>query len=130
VNDEPTEVPMEIAMSDDAGFSGCISELMLRAGIPSIRFAWPQEALEVTRDCMPDVVVFRMPGSHLTSGWSYYEKVLSASALALAEHGVGTPATSPSTDQLPLSDVQIAQISAQLDSGRRRWIAPPETCGT
>src|SRR5215212_677807 len=62
-----------LIVTDDPGCSGQISELMLRAGVHTIRFAATEEALKRTHACMPDLVLIHMTRSAGDAGHACYE---------------------------------------------------------
>jgi len=127
------EARMVLIVTDDPGFSGQISELMLRAGVRTLRFAPTQEALKLTHACMPDLVLIHMTRSAGDAGHTCYALLQSDSALAcipmllyappsvLAERAVGAPATSASSDWLNRADMLIGQISPLLGVASATW---------
>jgi len=122
-----------LIVTDDPGFSGQVSEQMLRAGVHSIRFAPAQEALKLTHACMPDLVLIHMARSGSDAGHACYTLLQSDAALAcipmllyvppivLAERAVGAPATSASPDGLNGADRLIGQISPVLGAASAMW---------
>ena len=122
-----------LIVTDDPGFSGQVSEQMLRAGVHTIRFAPTQEALKLTHAFMPDQVLIHMARSGSNAGQACYELLQSDSALAcipmllyapptvLAERAVGAPATSASPDWLNGADMLIGQISPLLGVASAAW---------
>jgi len=122
-----------LIVTDDPGFSGQVSEQMLRAGVHTIRFAATQEALKLTHAFMPDLVLIHMARSGSNACHACYELLQSDSALAcipmllyapparLAERAVGAPATSVSADWLNGADMLIGQISPLLGLASAAW---------
>jgi CheY-like chemotaxis protein len=122
-----------LIVTDDPGCSGQISELMLRAGVHTIRFAPTQEALKLTHAVMPDLVLIHMARSARDAGHACYALLQSDSALAcipmllyaapivLAERAVGASATSASPDWLNEADMLIGQISPLLGVASAAW---------
>jgi CheY-like chemotaxis protein len=114
-----------LIVTDDPGFSGQISELVLRACVHTIRFAPTEEALKLTHAFMPDLVLIHMTRSARDAGHACYALLQSDAALAcipmlyapptvLAERAIGAPATSASHDWLNEADMLIGQISPLL----------------
>jgi ActR/RegA family two-component response regulator len=122
-----------LIVTDDPCFSALISELMLRAGVQTIRFAQTHEALKLTRHFRPALVLIHMARGNTDAGYACYEMIQSDAALAhislllytqpiaLAKHAMNTPAARQSTDQLNLSDMLIAQITPLLGVLPTRW---------
>jgi CheY-like chemotaxis protein len=122
-----------LIVTDDPGFSGQVSEQMLRAGVQTIRFAPTQEALKLTHAFMPDLVLVHMARSGSNAGQACYELLQSDSALAcipmllyappivLAERAISAPATSASPDWLNGADMLIGQISPLLGAASAPW---------
>jgi len=122
-----------LIVTDDPGFSGQVSEQMLRAGLQTIRFASTQEALKQTHACMPDLVLIHMARTGSHAGYTCYELLQSDSALAcipmllytppivLAERAVGAPATSASPNWRNPADTLIGQISPLLGVASAPW---------
>jgi CheY-like chemotaxis protein len=115
-----------LIVTDDPSFSALISELMLRAGVQTIRFAQTQEALKLTRHLMPDLVLIHIARGSADAGHVCYETLQSDSALAhipmllyappiaLSERAIGAPAMSVSADRHHLADRLVGQISPLL----------------
>ena len=122
-----------LIVTDDPGFSGQVSELMLRAGVHTIRFAPTKEALKRTHACMPDLVLIHMTRSAGDAGQACYALLQSDAALAcipmllyapptvLAEHAIGAPAASAAPDWLNEADMLIGQISPLLGVASATW---------
>jgi CheY-like chemotaxis protein len=122
-----------LIVTDDPGFSGQVSEQMLRAGVQTIRFAQTQEALKLTHALMPDLVLVHMVRSGSNAGHACYALLQSDVELAcipmllytppivLAERAVGAPATSPSLDWLNGADMLIGQLSPLLGVASATW---------
>src|SRR5215213_2636853 len=122
-----------LIVTDDPGFSGQVSEQMLRAGVHTIRFAPTQEALKLTHAFMPDLVLIHMARRGRDAGHACYELLQSDSALACipmllyappivqAERAVGAPATSAAPDWLNGADMLIGQISPLLGVASATW---------
>src|SRR5215217_2017614 len=122
-----------LIVTDDSGFSGQISEVMLRAGVHTIRFAPTEEALKLTHAFMPDLVLIHMAHSARDAGQACYALLQSDAALAcipmllyapptvLAERAVGTPATSASSDWLNRADMLIGQLRPLLGVASAAW---------
>jgi CheY-like chemotaxis protein len=121
-----SEARTVLIVTDDPSFSALVSDLMLRAGIRTIHFARNQEALKLTRQLMPDLVLIHRRRDGIDLGHACYEILTSdskiacipillyTSPLALGERAVGAPATSTSTDRLNAANVLIGQISTVL----------------
>jgi CheY-like chemotaxis protein len=122
-----------LIVTDDPGFSGQVSELMLRAGVHTIRFAPTQEALKLTRHFMPDLVLVHMPRGCLAIGWECYHMIQSDATLTaipilfyaspglLAERAVGAPTERHIGDRLAVPDRLIGQISPLLGIASATW---------
>jgi CheY-like chemotaxis protein len=122
-----------LIVTDDPGFSGQVSELMLRAGVHTIRFAPTQEALKLTRHFMPDLVLVHMPRGCLAIGWECYHMIQSDATLTaipilfyaspglLAERAVGAPTERHIGDRLAVPDRLIGQISPLLGIASAPW---------
>ena len=127
------EAQTVLIVTDDPSFCALVSELMLRAGVRTIRFAHPQEALELTRRVMPDLVLIHIARGGTDAGHASYEILASDPALAstpmllyappvmLAERAVGAPATYLAADQLNGATMLIGQISTLLGIAPPRW---------
>jgi CheY-like chemotaxis protein len=137
-----SEAQTILVVTDDPCFSGLVSELMLRAGVQTLRFAKTQDALQQTRDLSPDLVLIHMPRERLDVGRASYEMLRSDSTIAcipvlfytppavLGQRAVGVPVGGSSADALAGSDMLMTQIislsSADLSSWRRTEPAPGE----
>jgi len=71
-----------LIVTDDPGFLGQVSELMLRAGVHTLRFAPTEEALKLTHALMPDLVLIHMAPNGRDAGHTCYELLQSDAALA------------------------------------------------
>jgi DNA-binding response OmpR family regulator len=61
-----------LIVTDDQAFSAPISELMLRAGARTLRFASSRDALDMTRAIAPDLVLLHVPSEQLKTEWAAY----------------------------------------------------------
>jgi CheY-like chemotaxis protein len=113
-----------LVITDDRSFSALISEHMLRAGVQTIRFAQTHEALTLTHDLLPNLVLILMTRDGSNLGQECYAMIRSDPALAgipillyvapLAERAVGASAAPQSIDGTQAPDRLIRQISALL----------------
>src|SRR4051794_16429822 len=114
-----SEARTVLIVTDDQSFSALVSDLMLRAGIRTIHFAQNQEALHLTRQLMPDLVLIHRRRDGIDIGHACYETLTSDSKIAcipillypppiaLGERAVGAPVTSASTDRLNAAHLLI-----------------------
>jgi len=122
-----------LIVTDDPGFSGQVSEQMLRAGVQTIRFAPTHEALKLTHAFMPDLVLIHMARYDSDAGHACYALLQSDATLAgipmllyappivLAERMVGAPVARVSPDWLNGADRLIGQISPLLGPASATW---------
>lgn len=113
---------MILIVTDDPGFSGQVSELMLRAGVHTLCFAGTHDALRRARKLLPDLVMVHIPRDRMRDGWECYEQLQADPSIAaipvliytppqvLAERAVGTPYQQPSSDPLAAADLLAARI--------------------
>jgi hypothetical protein len=128
-----------LVVTDDAYFSGHISERLLRAGIQTIRFARIEDAREMTLQFVPDLVLLHAPRDCVDVAWACYEVLLSSSTLvsipvliytppvALAERFVGAPDEGRSADRLTVLDILLIQLRPPQGTTAARWL--PATAG-
>jgi CheY-like chemotaxis protein len=119
-----------LVVTDDPCFSGQLSELMLRSGVPTLCFAQTQQALERAHDLVPDVILIHVPRARMDTAWACFELLQSDSTIAsipvllyappvaLAQRVVGAPEGGSSADSLAASDRFIAQLSSLIGTGR------------
>jgi CheY-like chemotaxis protein len=122
-----------LIVTDYPSFSAPVSELMLRAGVQTIRFTQTQEALNLTRHLMPDLVLIHIARDGTDAGYACYEILASDSALAsipmllyappvaLRERAVGATATGVSTDRLNGANMLLGKISTLLGIAPLAW---------
>ena len=131
-----SEARTVLIVTEDQSFSALVSDLMLRAGIRTIYFAQNQEALNLTRQLMPDLVLIHRRRDGIDGrdvGHACYETLTSDATIAcipillytppivLRERAVGAPATSASTDRLNAANMLIGQLSTLLGVTPRLW---------
>src|SRR5689334_18801890 len=70
-----------LIVTNDLDFSSQVSDLMLRAGVRTIRFAQFANALELAQMLAPDLVLVHSPREHMAAGWACYQMIQSDAAL-------------------------------------------------
>jgi hypothetical protein len=110
-----------------------MSELLLRTGVRTVRFAQTNNALEVMRYLTPALVLFHIPQEQLDAGWAYYARLLFdpvvasmpvllyTSPFALHRRLVGGQYGDLSADGLAESDMLTAQVSSLIGATRPTW---------
>jgi CheY-like chemotaxis protein len=117
---------MVLVVTDDPNFSGQVSELMLRAGVRTLRFSQTRQALELTRNLAPDLVLVHIPRTRMDTGWTCYEMLQSDSTIASipmlfyappaapVQSIGGAPSDGRCANPFTASDMLIAQISSLM----------------
>jgi DNA-binding response OmpR family regulator len=120
-------------VTDNPSFSGQVSELMLRAGVRTIRFAQIADALELARTITPDLVLVHVPRDNIEASWACYQALqgdarlgsipvlIYAPPTTLAERAVGSPAQGLAAAQMAESDMLMARIHWLLGVALPAW---------
>jgi CheY-like chemotaxis protein len=111
-----------LIVTDDPGFSGQVSELMLRAGVHTLCFAGTSDALQRARKLAPHLIMVHIPRDRMSAGWECYQLLQSDASIAaipvliytppqvLAERVVGAPYQPAPDDPLGFADLLAARL--------------------
>lgn len=127
-----------LIVTDDLIFSSQISELMLRAGARTLRFASSCDALEVARGLTPNFVLLHVPSEQLAAGWECYAALRSDRAIATIpillytppceqERAVGAAAGVTAHAEHILAQISVLtnnpeQEERWLEDGKVQWL--------
>ena len=113
------EGPTIVVVTDEQPFADCLTELFLRGGVRSVRFAQLQTIADNLGQSRPDLVVLQMPSARWSEAWAEYQALqerLAAAGIpvllyAPAPVGAAGPNASSSAGQTAQSGLPPAHVS-------------------
>jgi hypothetical protein len=76
------EGPSIVVVTDDQPFADCLTELFLRGGVRSIRFAQLQTIADDLGQWRPDLIVLQVPSARWAEAWAEYQALQARLAAA------------------------------------------------
>lgn len=119
-----------LIVSDEPVFSGQLSEMLLRVGVPSLVFVSSAQAMERVHQVLPTLILLHATNAYLSRGITCYQQLQSdpiasaiptlfyTPALVLSEREVG--AAPQKTEQHIESDVLVARFVESILLARQR----------